>query len=423
MHKTIPITAIPISPKEILTLVERVVTDKTVNGADVGKFENELAQYLDSNNVFSFNTGRTALYVGLQALGLNAGDEVIVPAYTCAIVFEVVLRLGLKPLTVDVNPETCNIDPEQIHKVISQKTRAIVAVHLFGYPCEMDAIIDISRQHGLYLIEDVAQALGAEYHDKKVGSFGDLAIFSFGPGKSLTGGEGGALAVNNESLIDMITQIHTRLPNPNWRWILHVMKNIIAMKTFSNSRLFPLARAQVEKSIKNTDEMIVQNCLTLLKNKLNPLFPTIALARMPNLSAAVLRKQLTRLDDFNKKRIINAETLTNRLSDIDEKEVKLPKIGSSVRSTFTRYILRVDTRIREHLIDELLKRGVDVQTLYYYIKELLPELSSRRHPYAEALSDSLIALPNHPLLTDTDIEAISSAFHEALEAIKCAFFL
>jgi len=417
MHKTIPVTAIPISLKEILTLADKVITDKTVIGTDLERFENELARYLDSSKVFSFNTGRTALYVSLQALGLNAGDEVIVPAYTCAIVFEAVLRLRLKPLTVDVDPETCNIDPEQIPKIISRKTKAIVAVHLFGCPCEIDAIVDISRKHGLYVIEDVAQALGAEYQGKKAGSFGDLAIFSFGPGKSLTGGEGGALAVNKESLFDPIAKIHTQLPNPNWKWILHVMRNIVAMKTFSNSWLYPLAKAQVEESIKNTDNMIVQNCLTLLKSEFNPLFPTIQPAKMPNLSATVLCKQLARLDEFNRKRIINGERLTNQLTDIGENKVKLPRMSSNAKSTFTRYVVRVDTGIREHLINELLKRGVDAQRLYSYIKELLPEISSRRHLVAEALSDSLIALPNHPLLTDTDIDAISSAFHVALEAV------
>jgi len=400
-----------------LTLVKEVLSGDAVDGANVQKLEDELASYLSSKRVISFNAGRTALYVALQALRLKPGNEIIVPAYTCAIVFEVVLRLGLKPLTVDVNPETCNIDPEQISKVISRKTKAIVAVHLFGCPCEMDAITDISRKHGLYLIEDVAQALGAEYHGKKAGSFGDLAIFSFGPGKSLTGGEGGALAVNNESLLGSIAKIHTQLPNPNWKWILHVMRNIVAMKTFSNSRLYPLAKAQVEESIKNTDNMIVQNCLTLLKSEFNPLFPTIQSVKMPNLSAAVLCKQLDRLDDFNEKRIINGERLTNQLSDVDEKKVKLPRMSSNAKSTFTRYVVRVDTEIREHLINELLKRGVDAQRLYSYIKELLPEISSRRHLVAEALSDSLIALPNHPLLTDTDIDAISSAFHVALEAV------
>lgn len=416
MHKTTPITALPISTREILALAEKMVTIRTVNGEEVEKFENELAQYVDSSKVFLFNTGRTALCMSLQALGLNAGDEVIVPAYTCAIVFEAVLRLGLKPLTVDVNPETCNIDPEQIPKVISPRTKAIVAVHLFGCPCEMDAITDITKTHGLFLIEDVAQALGAEYHGKKAGSFGDLAIFSFGPGKSLTGGEGGALAVNNESLIDSVAKIHAQLPNPDGKWVLHVIKNIVAMKTFSNSWLYPLVRAQVNESIKNTDDMLVQNCLTLLRSECNTLFPMISPAKMPNLSATVSRKQLAKLDEFNEKRIINAERLTSRLSDIDEKDAKLPKVSSSMKNTFTRYAVRVNTRIHENLIDELVNRGVDTQRLYYYIEGLLQELSGRRHLHAEALSNSLIALPNHPLLTDNDVEAISSAFREALEA-------
>jgi perosamine synthetase len=409
-------TAIPVSSNEILALLKEILSGNAVDGASVQKFEDELASYLGSKAVVLFNAGRTALYVGLQALGLKAGDEIIVPAYTCAIVFEAVLRLGLKPLLVDVNPETCNIDPEQIPKIMSQRTKAIVAVHLFGCPCEMDAVVDLSREHELYLIEDVAQALGAEYHGKKAGSFGDLAIFSFGPGKCLTGGEGGALAANNESLIDSIAKIHAQLPNPNWKWILHVIRNIVAMKTFSNSRLYPLARAQVEESVRNTDDMIVQNCLTLLKSQFNQLFPTIEPAKMPNLSAAVLCKQLARLDYFNEKRITNAERLTSQLNDIDKKEVKLPKISSDVKNAFTRYVVRVSTGIREQLIDELRRRGVDAQTLYFYISGLLPELSSRRYPNAEALSDSLIALPNHPLLTDADIETISLVFHEALEA-------
>lgn len=417
MYRTIPITSIPISLGEILTLAGKIVSHEAVNGADVEKFEEELAQSLNTNKVFSFNTGRTALYVSLQALGLNTGDEVIVPAYTCAIVFESALRLGLKLVPVDVNPETCNIDPEQIPRMISPRTKAILAVHLFGCPCEMKAITDISRKNDLYLIEDVAQALGAEYHGQKAGSFGDLAVFSFGPGKSLTGGAGGALAVNNKSMLASIVRIHTQLPSPDWRWVLHVMRNLLAMRTFANSWLYPLVRDQVEEGVRMTDNMIVQNCLNLLENEPNPLFPTIEPAKMPNLSAAVLRKQLTRLDEFNRKRIVNAKKLTSQLSNINEKDVKLPKMNSNIKNTFTRYVVRVVAEIREQLISEILKRGADAQELYSYIKELLPEISSQKHFHAEALSDSLIALPNHPSLTETDIQMISSAFHEALGAI------
>lgn len=411
----IPATAVPVSSNEILTLVKEVLSGNAVDGACVQKFEDELKGYLGSKRVFSFNAGRTALYVALQALRLKSGNEVIVPAYTCAIVFEIVLRLGLKPVFVDVDRETYNINPEKIPDAITPATKAVIPVHLFGHPCDMDNICEISNKYDLFIVEDVAQALGAEIKGKKVGTFGDLAIFSFGPGKSITGGEGGAMAVNNEELMEQVAQIHSKLPSPSLQWVLHIIKNITAMRLFSNHRLYALIKASVEERLENTDKMILRNCLTLTGKNTDELNPTFEPAKMPNLSAAMIGKQLTKLDELNRKRMEDANKLTTLLGEINGKDVQLPPMDPDVKSTFTRYAVRVTGRNRERVVREMLKRGVDTKKLYHYISTLLPKLSSRRHPHAEALSNTLIALPNHPLLTDSDLQDIHAVFYSALQ--------
>ena len=128
MLKKIPLTAVPLSSKELAIMVAKILTGQMIEGKDVSELEEDLATYLGVDKVLAFNAGRTALYVALQALDLNPREEIIVPAYTCPVVFEVILRLGLKPVPVDVNLETCNIDPELIPNAITPRTKAMVIV-------------------------------------------------------------------------------------------------------------------------------------------------------------------------------------------------------------------------------------------------------------------------------------------------------
>jgi len=355
--------------------------------------------------------------VALQALRLKPGNEVIVPAYTCAIVFEIVLRLGLKPVFVDVDRETYNINHEKIPEAITPATKAIVPVHLFGHPCDMDSICEISNRYGLFIVEDVAQALGAEFKGKKVGVFGDLAIFSFGPGKSITGGEGGAIAVNNEELVEQASQIHSKLPSPNLQWVLHIIKNVTAMRLFSNNRLYALVKNPVEERSENTDKMILRNCLTLAGKNMGALSLTLEPAKMPNISAAILCRQLMKLDELNNRRIENAMRLTTLLSETCKAKVKLPTTDSDVKNTFTRYVVRILEGNRESAVEEMSRRGIDAKKLYHYVAATLHQLSDKRYACAEELSTSLLGIPNHPLLTESDLEQISSALQSALEVI------
>lgn len=413
----IPIAALPISFGEVLSLTRKLAFDNLFDESDVAESENQLANYVGSRKTISCDSGRTALYLALKALGLDAGDEVLVPTYTCAIVFEIVMRAHLKPVFVDVSPATRNIDPTLIPKSLSSRTKAVIPVHLFGCPCEMDPIVEVADKYGLYIIEDVAQALGAEYKGRKAGSFGDLAIFSFGPGKSITGGEGGAIAINNAELKEAVETLELQLPNPDLGWKLHVAKNILAMKMFSSSRFYGIVKGSVDSSIRRTDSMINQNCLTLAKGAASPLHASLRPAKLPEASASVIVKQLQKIDSFNEKRIANAQRLTELLRVEDDRYIKLPWPDSKTKSTFTRFPIRILKGNRALIIKEMLRQGVDAKELYHYVAWLLHRLSEKRYSNAELLSNSLMALPNHPLLTDEELEKISSVFLTALGAV------
>jgi len=412
----IPIAAVPISFGEILSLTRKLAFGNLLDESHVTELENELANYVGLKRVFACNSGRTALYLAIKALELDPGDEVLVPAYTCAIVFEMILRAGLKPVFVDVNLETCNLNVELIPKVLTKKTKAIVPVHLFGRPCDMDPIIDAADEYGLYVVEDAAQALGAEYKGQKIGSFGDLAVFSFGPGKSITGGEGGAIAINNSELIETVEKLQAQLPSPDLGWKLHVARNVLAMKIFASRSLYGLVKGSVDSSMEKTDEIIFQNCLTLSKGVSSPLKPSLKLAKMPEVSASVIVKQLEKIDDLNEKRTRNADKLLALLRDQDEKSIHLPPTDSDTKNTFTRFPIRILRGNRAFVIKEMLGLGVDTKGLYHYVADLLPRLSEESFSNAETLSHSLVALPNHPMLMDRELEEISSAFISSLRA-------
>ena len=411
----IPRTAIPIGNEEIAVVLHRFLLGEDIYREDVARFENELATYLGIKRTFSFNSGRTALYVALETLDLKPGEEVIVPAYTCAIVFEVILRLGLKPILVDVNPKTYNIDHRLISEALSSKTRVIIPIHLFGRPCEMDQILEIAEKHNLYTIEDAAQALGAEYKKTKVGTFGDLAFFSFGPGKSITSGEGGAVAVNNEELEEKVMNFQAKLADPDFHWVLHVLRNVIAMKFFSTPRLYVLIRDRIEEETNKTDEEILENCINLMQQRdPNYLHPTIKLAKMPLGSAKMARLQLKKLDNLNQKRIENAVILTKSLCEINDR-AQLPKINGDIKNTFTRYPIQILEGSRDGVMKGLIERGVDAEKPYHYLIDVFESFRVEA-PNALTLAKSILTIPNHPLLKASDVLKIVNTLSDQLNA-------
>lgn len=413
MPKMIPRTAIPISNEELLTL-QKIFLGKSIEGEDAAKLETSLTHYLGAKKAFAVNSGRTALYVCLRSLDLRPGDEVIVPAYTCPIVFEVALRLGLKLVLVDVDAETYNIDPNLLAGVVTNKSRAIVPLHLFGRPCEIDRIIEFAEEHGLFVIEDAAQSLGAEYRGKKVGTFGDLSMFSFGPGKSITGGEGGAVVINDEDLVDNVFRVQSELQSPDCKWILHVLRNILAMYAFSSSRFYWLIMGEVRKKSEEMDYMILQNCSSLLRGEASHLHRTLELMGMPNISAAILRFQLKRIDGLNERRIWSAVTLTELIGEIG---LQLPRMETGMKNTFTSYVVKVDAQHREKMFNEILRQGIEAAKPYYYVYDFVSKCLNSEFPVTKMLCRSLMSLPNHPLLSVQEIEFVSSSVRSIAESL------
>jgi perosamine synthetase len=202
-----------VTRKEIWAVVRAFLTLKPfVAGGEIKKFERAFAEYVGVDQAFSFGAGRMALYAILEALGIGAGDEVILPAYTCVVVPNAIIYRGAKPVYVDIDRQTLNIDVNKIAAKITPKTRAIMAQHTFGLPCDMDAIMAVAREHKLAVIEDCCLALGAEYKGRKVGTFGTASFFSFDSTKVINTELGGLAATADPLLAAKIRTSQSHAP-------------------------------------------------------------------------------------------------------------------------------------------------------------------------------------------------------------------
>lgn len=206
-----------IEEDDIAAVVEALREDYIATGPGIEKFEQEFARYAGTKYAIALSSGTAALHACCFAMGISQDDEVIVPPLTFAATANCVLYSGGIPVFADVLPDTYNIDPTQIEAKITKRTRAIIPVHFAGQPCDMDAIRDIARKHGLYVLEDAAHANGAEYKGVRIGSLSDMTVFSFHPVKHMTTCEGGMVTTDNEELYTKIKDFRayciTRDPN------------------------------------------------------------------------------------------------------------------------------------------------------------------------------------------------------------------
>lgn len=203
MTKFIPVSEPTITEKEVEYVLKAVKSGWVSSlGEFITKFEEEFAKYVGTKYALTTSNGTTALHLALVSLGIKEGDEVIVPDLTFIATANAVAYTGAKPVFADIDPETWCIDPEDIKKKITSKTKAIIPVHLYGHPADMDPILEIAKEYGLYVIEDCAEAHGAEYKGKKVGSLGICGAFSFYGNKIITTGEGGMITTNDEALYE-----------------------------------------------------------------------------------------------------------------------------------------------------------------------------------------------------------------------------
>ncbi len=314
-------------------------------GQDVVDFERAFAGYVNARYALGVNSGTDALFFGLLSLGVSCGDEVIVPAFTYIASAFAVTYTGAKPVFVDIDDRTFNIDPKKIERAITKKTKAIMPVHLYGQSADMDLILDIAAKHGLKVIEDAAQAHGTEYRGRKVGALGDVGCFSFYPTKNLGAfGDGGMIVTNKESLYEKLKKLRDYGRTSRY---IHTSMGY-------NSRL-------------------------------------------DSIQAVFLNEKLKRLDKWNKMRVEAARHYANSLEGVEG--VLLPR--EEKYGTHVYHIFAVRVKNRDAVQEGLKKAGIASMVHYpvpLHLQEVYAGLGYKNGdlPVAEQICNEILCLPIYP---------------------------
>jgi len=345
--------------KEIDTAIQDVISQTAFIGSDnnpfIVAFEKEFASYLGVENCVSCANGTDALEISLDSFGIGEGDEVIVPAISWISTAEAVLNVGATPIFVDVNYSDCNINSALIEEAITEKTKAVIPVHIYGKPADMNTIVEICNKHQLVLIEDCAQAHGASIEGKKIGTYGDAACFSFYPGKNLGAfGDAGAMIFKDESI------------------------------------------ANIAKQIRNHGQNKKHSHLRVGRN-----------SRMDGIHAAILSVKLKSLDEGNNLRIAAAKQYDKLINSRIEK----PTFSTEIQSVFHLYVIKVNNR--EELINKLNEQNIPHGIHYPTALPNIPLFkNSDKFEAAEKASSKIISLPIHPYISIEEIEKVSIIINE-----------
>jgi len=344
----IPVAKPILSGEEIEGI--RAVLDSGIlaQGEAVAEFEEKFAEYVGASHGVATNSGTSALHTSLAALGVNEGDEVITTPFTFIATATSILMQRARPVFCDIDPETYNIDPDQIQEAITKRTKAIIAVHLYGLPCDMKPIMEIAQDNGLKVVEDACQAHGAEYQGKKVGSIGDVGVFSFYPTKNMTTGEGGMITTSDPQVAEKAGMIRNH-----------------------------------GQSQRYVHEIMGYNY------------------RMTNIAAAIGLSQLNMLDQFNAKRRENAGYYDKNL------KVKTPFVPKGMKHVYHQYTIEVEGR--EEFLKHLERHGVGYGVHYpipVHKQPLLRDYNDIALPNTENASMRVVSIPVHPGLAEEERELV-----------------
>jgi dTDP-4-amino-4,6-dideoxygalactose transaminase len=346
---------------EIDAAIARVFeSSQFILGPETEAFEEEFAAYLDVEYTIAVNSGTSALHLALLCAGIGPGDEVITVPFTFFATVAAIEYVGASPVYIDIDPRTFNIDVEQIEAAITERTRAILPVHLYGQPADIDPLLDIARRHKLIVIEDVAQAHGAEYRGRRTGGIGDLGCFSFYPTKNLgAAGEGGLVTTNNPEYARKIRMLR------NWG---------------EEHRYYPVLKGYNY--------------------------------RLPALQAAILRLKLKRLEAWTEARRALAAEYDRLLEGTD---VVRPDSIADVRHVYCLYTIQ--SRGRDELQNGLKEAGIQTAVHYPLPIHLMPAYSNARYkagdfPAAEACAQQVLSLPLYPHMTKAQVAQVAYAIAE-----------
>ena len=350
---------------EIMPAVERVLaSQKFILGPDVAELESEVANFVGCRYAVGCASGSDALTLALMACGVDAGDEVITTPFTFVATAGSIVRTGAKPVFADVDPETYNINPNRLEAAITPRTKAIIPVHLFGMTAPMKEIKEIAQRHGLAVIEDAAQAIGAAYYGAPAGTLGDIACFSFFPSKNLGGaGDGGMVTTNDEALADRLKVLRVHGSRRKYHY-----------------------------------EMLGMN------------------SRLDTLQAAILRVKLHHLDEWTGERRKHATFYQSLFAQAGlDDAIRLPLEPPPYFHVFNQYVIR--TRQRDALREHLTSSGIPTEIYYPLPLHLQPAFGFLGHrrgdfPVSEEVSREVLALPVFPELTEQQQETVVTAISD-----------
>jgi perosamine synthetase len=357
----IPISKPYIGEEEKRAVMEVLESGMLVQGPRVAQLEERFAALCGTKHAIATSSGTTALHMAILAHGIGAGDEVITTPFTFIASANSIVYAGATPVFVDIDPETFNINPDLIEAAITPRTKAIMPVHLYGYPCDMGPILAIAERHGLAVIEDAAQAVAADYHGRMVGSFG-TACFSLYATKNIQSGEGGVITTNDDAIADACRLLRAH---------------------GSRRRYY--------------HESLGYNF------------------RLSDLHAAIGLAQMDRVEAFTAQRRANAEMLNATITS-----VRTPKVKPGYGHVWHQYTIRVgdgardEGAARDSAVQQLTAAGIGTGIFYpipanrqQHLMEM--GLGGQPMPVAEQISREVISLPVHPALSQADLQAIAAA--------------
>jgi dTDP-4-amino-4,6-dideoxygalactose transaminase len=331
-----------------------------IMGEEVRAFEREFAAFCRVKHCIGMASGTAAIHLALYAAGIGAGAEVITTTFTFTASAEAICHAGARPVFVDIDPQTYNLDPRRLELAITPRTRAIMPVHLYGQPAEMDAILDIAKRHNLYVLEDAAQAHGAEYHGTRIGGLGHAAIFSFYPGKNLGAyGDAGAIVTNDDAFAN-----HVRMLS-------------------DHGRTEKYTHTEVGFGY-----------------------------RIDSLQAAILRAKLPYLEAWNESRRAHAARYRELLQGLD---LTLPYEPPHIRSVY--HIFGVRVAQRDQVAERLKAQGISTGVHYPIPLHMQPAYASLGYhagdmPVSEEVARQELSLPMYPELTEAQLQTVTSALRE-----------
>jgi len=341
-------------------------------GSTVFEFENKLKEYLNAKNVIAVNSGSTALHIALDAFGISEGNEVIVPSLTFCASIQVITALKAIPVFCEVDPNTLNIDVDDVKRRITSKTNAIMPVHYCGNACDMDTLLDLGKEYNVYIVEDAAHAFASSYKGKKIGSFGDATCFSFDPIKNITCGEGGAVVLSDDVIAEEIRR----------KRILGINKD--TWHRYKNERSWFY-------------EVTTQGYRY----------------HMSNINAAIGLVQLKKLDMFLEKKRNIVNLYNEKFKDLEG--IRLLKWNLNETAPFT-YIFRVLNGKRDKMMDFLKDKGVGTG-VHYIANHIQPYFSQYATPLpvTEKIWDEILTLPLYYDMKDSDADLVINSVVDFLK--------